>query len=56
MKSVCLENTLARKYYCISIKVMAGKRRQALPLQEYEELAEVVREYPCLYDKAKKGV
>ena len=56
VKSVCLENTLARKYYCISIKVMAGKRRQALPLQEYEELAEVVREYPCLYDKAKKGV
>ena len=23
-------------------------------LQEHEELAEAVREYPCLYDKAKK--
>ena len=33
---------------------MAERRRQALTLQEYEELAEVVREYPCLYDKAKK--
>ena len=26
----------------------------ALSLQEYEELAETVREYPCLYDKTKK--
>ena len=33
---------------------MTEKRRQALSLQEYEELAEAVREYPCLYDKAKK--
>ena len=33
---------------------MAEKRRQALSLQEYEELAEAVCEYPCLYDKAKK--
>ena len=32
---------------------MAEKRRQALSLQEYEELAEAVREYPCLYDKTK---
>ena len=23
-------------------------------MQEYEELAEAVREYPCLYDKTKK--
>ena len=53
-ESICLKNVLSRKYYCVSIKVMAEKRRQALPLQEYEELAEVVREYPCLYDKAKK--
>ena len=47
-KSVRLENILARKYYCVS-----KKNRQALSLQEYEELAEAVREYPCLYDKAK---
>ena len=33
---------------------MTEKRRQALSLQEYEELAEAVCEYPCLYDKAKK--
>ena len=33
---------------------MAEKRRQALSLQEYEELAKAVREYPCLYNKAKK--
>ena len=33
---------------------MTEKRRQALSLQEYEKLAEAVREYPCLYDKAKK--
>ena len=30
------------------------KRRQTLSLQEYEELAGAVREYPCLDDKAKK--
>ena len=29
---------------------MAEKRRQALLLQEYEELAEAVSECPCLYD------
>ena len=33
---------------------MVENIRQALLLQEYEELAEAVREYPCLYDKAKK--
>lgn len=34
---------------------MADKiRRQALSVQENEELAEVVRKYPCLYDKSKK--
>ena len=33
---------------------MAEKRRQALSLQGYEELAKAVREYPCLYNKAKK--
>jgi len=33
---------------------MAEKRRQALTLQEYEELAEAVRLYPCLYDKGRK--
>ena len=33
---------------------MTEKRRQALSLQEYEELAEAVREYPCLYDKSNK--
>ena len=33
---------------------MAEKRRQALSLHEYEEIAEAVREYQCLYDKAKK--
>ena len=29
-------------------------RRQALTIQENEELAEAVRKYPCLYDKSKK--
>ena len=29
---------------------MAEKRRQALLLQEYEELAETVQEYPYLCD------
>ena len=29
---------------------MTEKRRQALSLQEYDELAETVRECPCLYD------
>ena len=29
-------------------------RRQALSVQENEELAEVVRKYPCLYDKSRK--
>ena len=53
-KSVRIVNILTRKYWCVSIKVMAERRRQALTLQEYEELAEVVREYSCLYDKAKK--
>ena len=53
-KTVRLESILARKYQHVSIKVMAENRRQALLLQEYEELAEAVREYPCLYDKAKK--
>ena len=53
-KSVGLENILPRKYWCISITLMAEKRRQALSLQEYEKLGEAVREYPCLYDKAKK--
>ena len=52
--SVRLENTLARKYSCVSIKVMAEKRWQALSLQEYEELAKAVHKYPCLYDKAEK--
>ena len=34
---------------------MADKiRRQALTVQENEELAEVIRKYPCLYDKSKK--
>ena len=34
---------------------MADKiRRQALSVQENEELAEVVRKYPCLYDKSRK--
>lgn len=34
---------------------MADKiRRQALSVQENEELAEAVRKYPCLYDKSKK--
>ena len=33
---------------------MTEKRRQALSLQECEELAEAVREYPCLYDKSNK--
>ena len=50
--SVRLENILTRKYQCFSIKVMAEKRRQALSLQEYEELAKAVRECPCLYNKA----
>ena len=53
-KTVRLESILARKYQRVSIKVMAENRRQALLLQEYEELAEAVSEYPCLYDKAKK--
>ena len=29
-------------------------RRQALTVQENEEFAEVIRKYPCLYDKSKK--
>ena len=29
-------------------------RRQALTVQENEELVEVIRKYPCLYDKSKK--
>ena len=29
-------------------------RRQAVSVQENEELAEVVRKYPCLYDKSRK--
>ena len=29
-------------------------KRQALTVQENEELAEVIRKYPCLYDKSKK--
>ena len=29
-------------------------KRFAFSLQEYEELAESVRKYPCLYDKSKK--
>ena len=34
---------------------MADKiRRQPLTVQENEELAEVIRKYPCLYDKSKK--
>ena len=33
---------------------MPEKRRQVLSLQQYEELAEAVREYPCLNGKAKK--
>ena len=34
---------------------MADKiRRQALTVQENEELAEVIRKYPYLYDKSKK--
>ena len=34
---------------------MADKiRRQALSVQENEELAEVARKYPCLYDKSRK--
>ena len=34
---------------------MADKiRRQALTVQENEELAEVIRKYPCLFDKSKK--
>ena len=33
---------------------MTEKRRQDLSLREYEELAEAVRGYQCLYDKAKK--
>ena len=34
---------------------MAEKiKRQALSVQESEELAETVRKYPCLYDKSKK--
>ena len=45
---------MLRKYQCISIKVIAEKRRQALSLQEYAELAKAVREYPCPYDKTKK--
>ena len=53
-KSVRLENILARKYWCVSNKVMTEKRRQDLSLREYEELAEAVRGYQCLYDKAKK--
>ena len=52
--SIHLENILARKYYCISIKIMAEKRKQALSLSEFDELAKAVLEYPCLYDKAKK--
>ena len=53
-KSIHLENILARKYYCVSIKIIAEKRKQALSLQEFDELAKAVLEYPCLYDKAKK--
>ena len=34
---------------------MADKiRRQALSVQENEELAEAVQKYPCLYDKSRK--
>ena len=34
---------------------MADKiRRQALTVQENEELAEVIRKYPCLYHDSKK--
>ena len=29
-------------------------RGQALSVQENEELAEIVRKYPCLYDKSRK--
>ena len=34
---------------------MADKSRLAsLSLEENEQLSEVVREFPCLYDKSKK--
>ena len=33
---------------------MTEERRQDLSLQQYKELAEAVREYPCLCDKAKE--
>ena len=33
---------------------MADKIRQALSVQENEELAEVVWKYLCLYDKSRK--
>ena len=29
-------------------------RRQALSVQEIEELAEIIRKYPCLYNKSRK--
>ena len=45
--------TLARKYQYVRTKIIPEKRRQALSLQEYEEIAKAVYEYPCLYDKAK---
>ena len=49
-KSIRLENILAMKYYCVSIKIMTQERRQALSLQEFEELAKPVIEYLCPYD------
>ena len=62
MKSYVLENCgkewnfLLCKQICVWVfDKMADKiRGQALSVQENEELAEVVRKYPCLYDKSWK--
>ena len=62
MKSYVLENCgkewnflLCKQIWVCVFDKMADKiRRQALSVQENEELAEVVRKYPCLYDKSRK--
>ena len=35
---------------------MAEKSRLASSLEENEQLSEVLREFPCLYDKSKKVI
>ena len=48
------ERKVEERKLCVVYKMADKIRRQALTLQENEELAEVIRRYPCLYDKSRK--